>query len=144
MTRLANLSRVPALFLFTLREKGEMSFLSSMHTESNVIGLTVLHNQTSIIYSMDTLHQAFTTDSLVDSEKSSSRSLVGSLTYDTDTETWEENQALQKPLGVAMRQCADKDLSLPQAETGKGKSLTELLYGSESLRKRGSENENEM
>ena len=138
---LANLVRVPALFVFTVGEKGAMVFNTSICTESNVVGLTVLRNHNSIIYSMDTLHRAFSTDLIASTEKGDSRSMVGSLIYCTDTDTWKENEGLQETLTVAMRECAESNLGISQAGVAKGKSVTELLYGLESLRKRGSENE---
>ena len=118
-----------------------MRFKSSIQVESNVVGLAVLRNQNSIVYSMDTFHQAFSTDAPADPEKQISRSLVGFLNYCTDSNKWEENQSLQENLVAATRECADSRLLVPQAEAAQGKSLTELLYGLESLRKRGSENE---
>lgn len=118
-----------------------MQYNTCIHTESNVIDLTILRNQSSIVYSMDTSHQAFTTDALADSGKQSSRSLMGSLSYCADSDTWNENQALQANLVAATKECADSHKHARHAGTAKGKSPTELLYGLESLRKRGSENE---
>ncbi|KAF6240269.1 hypothetical protein HO173_001880 [Letharia columbiana] len=135
---------VPALFTFTLGMNAQMQFSASIHTESNVIDVTILPNQSSVIYSMDTCHQAFSTDASADTGKQGPRSLVGSLIYDLDSKTWEENQALQANLVAATRECADSQLHVPQAGAAKGKSLRELLYGLESLRKRGSENETDV
>lgn len=140
----ANFGRVPALFIFTLGVNVQMKFNASIHTQGNVIALTVLRNQSSVVYSMDTLHQSFSTDASADTGEQRSRSLVGSLTYRMDTETWEENQTLQANLVAATRECADSHASIPQAGTAKGKPLTELLYGLESLRKRGSEKETDV
>ena len=135
--------RVPALFTFTLEAK-QMRFNASIHTESNVIDLTVLRNQSSVIYSMDNAHQAFSTDLSADNGGQSPRNLLGSLSYCTDAKTWKENQVLQANLIAATRECADNHLHVPQAGAAKGKSLVELLYGLESLRKRGSENETDV
>ncbi len=118
-----------------------MQYHASMHTESNVIDLTVLPDQISIVYSMDNSHQAFSTSAAVDSVKSNIRSLVGSVSYYIDSGTWKANEPLQTNLAIAMRECADSNRHGPQARVAQGKSLTELLYGLESLRKRGSENE---
>lgn len=93
---------------------------------------------------MDSSHQAFSTDVLVDAENMNSRSLVGSLSYCTDSVTWKVNESLQANLAAAMRDCVDSNLNVLQAGAGKGRSLTELLYGLGSLRKRGSENELEV
>ena len=135
----ANFIRVPALFIFTLGVSAQMQFSTITHTESNVIDVTVLRNQSSVVYSMDTCHQAFSTDALADTGKRSSRSLMGSLSYYTDSKTWKENQALQANLAAATKECADSQLHVPQQGAAKEKSFTELLYGLESLRKRGSE-----
>lgn len=122
----------------------QLQFNKSFRTDSNIIDVTVLRNQNSIVYSMDTSHQAFSIDALTDIEKQSSRSLMGSLTYYTDSKTWKENQALQAGLVAATRECADSQLHVPQAGAAKEKSLKELLYGLESLRKRGSEIETDV
>lgn len=137
---LANSFRVPGLFTFTLGEKGQMQFHASIHTESNVIDLTLLGNQSSVVYSMDTSHQAFSTDALVDTEQSNSRSLVGSVSYCPDSKTWKVNGSLQERLVEAMRGCAQGNLHAPHNKAAKEKPLTELLYGLESLRKRGADN----
>ena len=137
---LANSFRVPALFTFTLGEKGELQFHASIHTESNVLDLTLLGNQSSVVYSMDTSHQAFSTATLVDTDNLDSRSLVGTLSYCSDSKTWKVNGSLQKNLVEAMRGCAQSNLPALQTRAAKEKSLTELLYGLESLRKRGSDN----
>lgn len=141
--RLANVCSVPALFIFTLGEKAHIEVNTTIHTESNVIGLTVLRDQSSVVYSMDTFHQAFSTDAQ-DTGKQISRSLVGSLNYCTESQTWQENRALQSKLVAATSDWADSHLHVPQAVATEGKSLTDLLYGLESLRKRGSENEIDM
>ena len=121
-----------------------MQFNTTIRTESNIIDVTVLHNQSSIVYSMDTSRQAFSIDALADIEKQSSRSFVGSLSYYTDSKTWEENHALQADLVAATKECADSQLHVPQPGAAKEKSLTELFYGLESLRKRGSEFETDL
>ena len=116
-----------------------MQFSTSIHTESNVIDVTVLRDQSSVVYSMDTSHQAFSIDVLANPETQSSRSLMGSLSYDMDSKAWRQNQTLQANLVAATKECADSQLHLPQPGAAREKSLTELLYGLESLRKRGSE-----
>lgn len=121
-----------------------MQFNTSIHVDGNVIDLTVLPDQNSVVYSMDTSHQAFSTKASVETVKQSSRGLVGSLRYCTDSKTWKENEALQANVIAATRECADSHLYVPQAGAAEGKSLTELFYGLESLRKRGSEIETDI
>ena len=118
-----------------------MQYNGSMHTESNVIDLTALRDRSCIVYSMDTSHQAFSTGAAADTVKSNKRSLVGSANYCIDSGIWKANEPLQTNLVVAMRECADSNPIMPQERVAKGKSLIELLYGLESLRKRGPENE---
>ena len=137
----ANFCSIPAVFTFTLGVNEQIQVNASIHTQSNVIDLTVLRNKRSLVYSMDTFHQAFSTDAPADTGKQSSQSLVGSLRCCTDSKTWEENQVLQAGLVAAMRECADSHLHVGQAAVANKKQLTELLYGLESLRKRGLENE---
>ena len=69
---------------------------------------------------------------------------MGSLSYCTESKTWKENQDLQANLVAATRECADSHLHVSQAGVAHGKPLTDLLYGLESLRKRGSDNETEV
>ena len=119
-----------------------MQFDRCIHTESNVIDLTVLREQKSVIYSMDTFHQAFSTYALADTGERNSRSLVGSLIYSADSKRWKVNEVVQANLVAAMRECSDSNLDVPDVvEESKGRSLVDLLYGLEGLRKRGSENE---
>ena len=121
-----------------------MQYHASMHTESNVIDLTVLPDQSSIIYSMDNSHQNSSTSAAADNVKSNTRSLMGSVSYCIDSGTWKANEPLQADLAIAMRACADSTPHVTQARVAKGKSLTELLYGMESLRKRETENETDV
>ena len=137
---LADCVRVPALFIFTLEEKGEVQFHTSISTESHVIDLTILRNQASVVYSMDTSHQASSTDVPADSKTSSAQHLVGSLSYCIDSKNWKVNESLQANLDRAMRECADANPNVSQIGAAKEKPITELLYGLESLRKRGSDN----
>ena len=137
---LADHFRVPALFIFTLEGKGEMQSHTNISTESNVIDLTILHNQNSVVYSMDTSHQASSTDLSAGSGISSSQCLMGSLSYCTDSKNWKVNESLQANLERAIRECADANLNVSQTREAKEKPITELLYGLESLRKRGPDN----
>ena len=131
---------MPALFIFTLGEKGEVQFHTHISTESNVIDLTILHDQKSVVYSMDTSHQASPTDVPADSETSSSQRLMSSLSYCQDEKIWKVNESLQANLERAMRECADANPNVSQIRAAKEKPITELLHGLENLRKRGSDN----
>ena len=131
---------MPALFIFTLGEKGEVQFHTNISTEGNVIDLTLLRNQNLIIYSMDSSHQASPTDVPADSGTSISQRLVGSLNYCNNSKQWKVNESLQANLERAMRECADANPNVSQTGAAKEKPITELLYGLESLRKRGSDN----
>ena len=131
---------MPAFFIFTLEEKGEVQFHTNISTESNVIDLTVLRNKSSVVYSMDTSHQASSTDVPADFCTSSSQRLMGSLSYCTDSKSWKVNEFLQANLDRAIRECADASPDISQTRAAKEKPITELLYGLESLRKRGSDN----
>ena len=139
--QLAKNCRVPALFTFTLGEKGHMQFNASIHTESNVIDLTVLGEQRTVIYSMDTLHQAFSTHALADTGEANSRNLVGAMIYCAEFKSWKVDEVLRANLAATMRECADSNPDVPRVEAPKGSSLVDLLYGLEGLRKRGLENE---
>lgn len=121
---------------------GELQFDATIQTPSNVIDLALLRNQSSVVYSMDTFHQPFSTDASADIGKLNPP--LGSLSYVTESRTWQVIEALQANLVTATRECAERNLRAPGIGTANGKSLTELLYGLESLRKRGSENETDV
>ena len=131
---------MPALFIFTLGEKGEVQFHTNISTECNVIDLTLLRNQNSVVYTMDTSHQASPTGVPADSGTSSSQRLMGSLSYCNNSKKWKVNESLQANLERAMKECAYANPNVSQTEGPKEKPITELLYGLESLRKRGSDN----
>lgn len=76
----------------------------------------------------------------VDSGTSGSQRLMGSLSYCKDSNDWKVNGSLQANLERAMRECADANPNVSQTKAAKDKPITELLYGLESLRKRGSDN----
>ena len=57
-----------------------------------------------------------------------------------DSKIWKVNGSLQANLERAMKECADANLNVSQTRAAKEKPITELIYSLESLRKRGSEN----
>ena len=121
-----------------------MQFNTSIHTEGNVIDFALLPNQHSLVYSMDPFHQAFSTVVKADTGKQSSRSLVGSLNYCTESKIWKENETLQANLVAATRECSCSHVNISQAGADEGKPHTELLYSLEGLRKRTSEIETDI
>ena len=57
-----------------------------------------------------------------------------------DSKIWKVDKSLQANLERAMKECADANLNVSQTRAAKEKPITESIYSLESLRKRGSDN----
>ena len=130
---------IPALFLFTFDESDKIIFREAYPTEGNVLDMVTLQDRRSIIYSMDNVHQPFTT---TDARRdATSSSFAEAIHFLRGPQRWEEDLNLDDSLLPALEMCAKNRPILPQTKVGKGKSLRELLYSLESLRKRDMEND---
>ncbi len=125
---------IPALFLFTLNAQNEVQFRETHYTEGNVIDMVVLSDRSSMIYSMDNTHNRFST--LADSCDPTSIPLINAIHFSRSAQHWEKDSHLHEGLLPALEETAKTWLVVPQTNAVKGKSLKELLYGLESLRKR--------
>ena len=132
---IVTLEGIPALFMFFFNSKDELEFREAYPTEGNVLDLTILHDRGSIIYSMDNIHKPFSTTE-EEYEGADPRPLVSAIHFLRGSQRWEEDINLPDELLETMERCAKRRPLVPQKNVAKGKSLKELLYGLEGLRKR--------
>ena len=126
---------IPSLFLFAFDRPDEIKFREAYPTEGNVIDIAVLKDRSSIIYSIDNIHRPFSTNE--DDGNAIPASLVEAIHFLRGSQRWEEDLNLDDTLLPALEVFAKRRPILPQKNAAKGKSLKELLYSLESLRKRG-------
>lgn len=123
----------PALFLFTLDAQNRIVFRETYPTERNVIDLVVLSDRRSVICSMDNIHERFST--LSENGDSTSSPLIDAINFSKTAQHWVKDSDLCGRLLPALEESAKSRPMLPDNNAAKGKSLKELLYGLESLRK---------
>ena len=126
---------IPALFLLAFNDHDKIDFRETYPTDGNIIDMVVLEDRSSVIYSMDNIHEPFSRAE--EDDGSAPRPLVEAIHFLRDPQRWEEDLNLDDKLLPALDECAKIGPLVPQKNTAKGKSLKELLYGLESLRKRG-------
>lgn len=125
---------IPSLFLFTLSEDNRIIFREAYPTERNVIDVVVLEDRSSVIYATDNMHLPFSTTD--DESAGTSISLVEAIHFLQGHQRWEEDLNLDDSLLPALETYAKARPCLPQKNVAKGKTLKELLYSLETLRKR--------
>lgn len=125
---------VPSLFLFTFDESNGIVFREAYPTEGNVIDIVVLQDRRSVIYSMDNIYEPASTTNI--RRDSTSIPLVEAIHFLQEPQRWEEDLNLDMDLLPALEKQARCRPMLSQKDVAKGKSLTELLYSLENLRKR--------
>ena len=117
----------------------DITYNKTIELEGNVIDFVVLQNRMSIFYSMDTVHEKFSTSTLVGDEIQKSRRSTGALTVDCVSARWREDNKSYEKLITSMQLHGKGHSISPENDAAKGKSLKDLLYGIENLRKRVSE-----
>lgn len=136
---------IPALFYFRMDiEVEKMEYVGTCGPLiGNVIDVVAVQDQGAVVYSMDTVHEAFSTSTVANDQAQKERSIIGvtKITQNTMSEMClQQSQHLQ--LVTAMEQCIQRQSVIHENSTAKGKSMRDLLYGLESLRKRGGEEQN--
>ncbi len=116
-----------------------MKYLNACCVEGNVIDFVVLPETGSIVYSMDNTYETSSTMTLVSDAQQAHRPSMGAVRYTTEGKIFEQDPNFYGHLISAMEKSIEDHPVAEQKDVAKGKSLRELLYGLESLRKRGPE-----
>lgn len=128
---------MPALFMFSLGTDEMLSFQRYIAVEGNVIDVVFIEHGKFILYSMDTVHAPSSTTTIDINHGQNARPPVGLLkSINLD---WEKDSGSYKHLIESMQTCLGTLSDLQPKGTAKGRSLRDLLYNLESLRKRGSD-----
>lgn len=129
--------------MFLINSDAELEFQASVSLQNNVIDMVFVQQIDSVVYSMDTVHQPFSTTIGSSNYEQGLRRSVGAMQV-TDL-GWEINTEATKILvgsmedALAMRSTSSEETSSSMER----KSLKELLYSLENLRKRGSDGESQ-
>ena len=111
--------------------------------EGNVIDVAVIQDQRAVVYSVDTVHEPFSTTMVTNDQAQKERSTIGLMKITQNANVEMCMQQHQHPqLITAMEQCIQRQSFIYENSMAKGKSMRDLLYGLESLRKRGGEEQN--
>ena len=126
---------IPALFFYHIDKQGTSRYRGHQQTDGNVLDLAALPESDTLIFSMDTVHIPFST-SIMRNDGQPLRPSVQSLHFSPEMDSWEAEEGKMAKLWTTMEECAYSRPFIARANAAKGKSLRELLYGLESLRKR--------
>ncbi|KAL9634608.1 MAG: hypothetical protein Q9164_003992 [Protoblastenia rupestris] len=130
---------LPALFIFTFSTDARIRYLETQTIPANVIDMIVLPDRHSILCSLDTIHEPFSTTVIVKNLIESTNPCVVAKHFRLESKSFEPDVNLHKQLVPAIESCAKGHPYAEQKNVAKGRSLKELLYGLESLRKRASD-----
>ena len=134
------ITRIPAFFVFSLSDLvGNIKLENSeiYPVEGNIIDVVALADRDIFVYSMDCIHKPFCTVHLATDDDQNIRPCMGCLQYDAQRNGLEASSILHNELFSEMEACARSQAVVEQKNAAKGRSLRELLYSLESLRKRG-------
>ena len=128
--------RLPCIVAFDLSKDGVLAFSETYITKGNVIDMAVIANQHRIIYSMDCIHTPFSTVVINDSDAQEAAPVIGGISFSP-------RAPIDEDLIAIMDVCAKTSTITTPESAAKGKTLRDLLYGLESLRKRGADGDTE-
>ena len=128
---------IPALFIFSLGTNATISFKSCIPVEGNILDVVFIESQGSFLYSMDVVHAPLSKVAIQADRERKLCKAVGLL--EVETLGHDNCSGRNKQLIENMEECIDSQSDIPQDGTAKGKSMKELLYNLESLRKRDPE-----
>lgn len=129
--------RVPALFIFALDIDAKVQYRGYCPLSGNLVDVTTLDEKSTIIYSLDNCHTAYSTTALASKQEQIRRSVLGYLSFDPSGQ-WEGIGDLENAI-ACMEQSAKTQEPVINPGSGNERPLRELLYGIENLRKRGQE-----
>lgn len=125
------------MFIFGLDIEAKIQYRGCCPVPGNVVDVTTLNETSTIIYSLDNCHVAFSTTVLASEAEQFSRPMLGYLSFDASGD-WEGIGNLEHPI-TCMEQSAKAQEPVMNPGSENERSLRELLYGIENLRKRGQE-----
>lgn len=114
-----------------------INFERTVSLQGNVLDVVFIRHLDTIFYSMDPLHQPFSTTIVGNDQMSNPELTVGALNL--KHEGWRKDTGPSEKLVSALENCLENQPDVLQNGTAKGSSMRELLYSLENLRKRGSE-----
>ena len=124
---------MPALFVFSLESDTTMHFKKSISLEGNVLDMIFVNNQKNMLYSMDAVHPPFSTGNIAVSEARETRPSVGLLA--STKLGWMQATTGQLKIIENMEDSLKRRPFVPESGLAKRRSMRELLYNLESLRK---------
>jgi len=130
---------LPALFVFEINESGLIKYLDACCVEGNVIDFVVLPGSGTLVYSMDNIYETSSTMTMVSNAQQAQRPSMGAVRHTKESQKFEQDPSLYGHLISAIEESIEDHPVAEQKDVAKGKSWRELLYGLESLRKRGPE-----
>ena len=141
---LIDVTSAPAVFCFYLSVEGSVEYRTMHHTPGNVICMIGLPAVGALLYSIDNTHLPYSTTVMLDAPPTQSPSFVGFIWSYLPVGPSQDRADQIGCLRSALNVCALEQTLPGDQNVGKGRSLRELLYGLESLRKRGNEESNEV
>lgn len=125
--------------MFLMDSDAKLNFEASVSLEHNLIDVIFVPQLDSVVYSMDAVHQPFSTTVGSSTEEQVPRRSVGAMR--ATNVGWETNTEATRMLVVSMENAlAIQPINSEETSTER-RSLQELLYHLENLRKKGSEGE---
>lgn len=124
--------RLPALLVFRLTSDDLLTLHAVLAVEGNILDVVAIEENSSLIYTMDSLHQPLTADVV---EASAGRPFLGSYIYSTNSGTWEQTEESER-ISITINKWAEQQESHMLTQDEKESKLSQLFYGLEDLRKR--------
>ena len=130
---------MPALFIFRLDPDATLTFENVVPLDGNVLDVIFIRKASLIIYSMDILYKPFSTTVMANDDDLVVRPAIGVLQYRFDKASYERLFMPGADLCSTMQRAIKNRPFVQEKSNAKGRSIGDLLYGLESLRKRASE-----
>lgn len=116
-----------------------MQYRGCCPVSGNVVDVTTLNEKSTIIFSLDNCHTAFSITALASEAEQFSRPMLGYLSFNSSGH-WEGIGDLENPI-ACIEQSAKTQEPVKDSGQENERLLRELLYGIENLRKRGQEDD---
>ncbi|KAG8527047.1 uncharacterized protein KY384_008476 [Bacidia gigantensis] len=129
----------PAIFHFRMNAAETIEYWTTHRTEGNVISTVALPNSEGLLFSIDSLHIPFSTTIVSDRSDQNLQAYTGIVWSSLSSSPPQKALNTAQKLRLSLDACASEHDLVEQKNVAKGKSLQELLYGLEGLRKRGSD-----